>query len=68
MKNNPRKTVRIICVCITIISIILLVCIFLVDHLGITSMQGVITKLTEAHLYISCILSGVIYRLSKKYK
>jgi len=68
MKNNPKKTVHIILFLVTLVTLILLICIWTVSYFGMTSMQGIITKLVYLHVFICLILSGVVYRLSRKYK
>lgn len=68
MKNNPKRTVHIILFLVTLVTLILLAYIWAVDYFGMTSMQGIITKVAQLHLFICLILNGVVHRLSRKYK
>lgn len=67
MKNNSKK-IRIICLTWAVIAIILLILIWICDGTGNGSMQRNLTYAVRIYIGISCILSGIVARLSKNRK
>ena len=67
MKNNSKK-IRVICLIWTTIGIVLLIFVWLCNYSDNYFMQKVITRIIQLYIFISCILSGVVARLSKNNK